>query len=91
MATSGEDAKDQGNESNDRLIRLPEVLARVQISRSGWLKGVKEGRFPRGALLGPRVRVWKSRDIDAFIAALGREAQPQCDHAWAPQPRSRRT
>lgn len=49
MTKSGEEAKDEGIPIRDRLIRLPEVLARVQISRSAWLKGVKEGRYPRGA------------------------------------------
>lgn len=74
MTPAGEEAKGERNDIHDRLIRLPEVLARVQISRSAWLKGVKEGRYPRGALLSPRTRVWRSQDIDLFIAAVGRQA-----------------
>ena len=75
MRTVGNEPTEERNQNDDRLVRLPEVLARVQISRSGWLKGVKEGRFPRGVLLGPRVRVWRSREIDTFIEVLGRDVQ----------------
>jgi predicted DNA-binding transcriptional regulator AlpA len=42
------------------------------ISRSGWWKGVKDGKFPPGIKLSPRVTVWKSSEIDALIANLGK-------------------
>lgn len=50
-----------------RLLRLPEVLARVPISRSSWWEGCRAGRFPQPIKIGPRTTVWRAEDIDAFI------------------------
>ncbi|WKK90945.1 AlpA family phage regulatory protein [Diaphorobacter sp. C33] len=51
---------------------VPHITDRMGISRSGWWKGVKDGKFPPGIKLSPRVTVWKSSDIDALIANLGK-------------------
>ncbi len=57
----------------DSLLRVvPHITTRMGISRSGWWKGVKDGKFPPGIKLSPRVTVWKSSEIDALIANLGR-------------------
>ena len=57
----------------DSLLRVvPHITDRMGISRSGWWKGVKDGKFPPGIKLSPRVTVWKSSEIDALIANLGR-------------------
>ena len=57
----------------DSLLRVvPHITARMGISRSGWWKGVKDGKFPPGIKLSPRVTVWKSSEIDSLIASLGR-------------------
>ena len=57
----------------DSLLRVePHITHRMGISRSGWWKGVKDGKFPAGIKLSPRVTVWKSSDIDALIANLGK-------------------
>lgn len=56
----------------DSLLRVTHITARMGISRSGWWKGVKDGKFPPGIKLSPRVTVWKSSDIDALIANLGK-------------------
>lgn len=65
-----------GSDGNgERLLRLPAVLARIQISRSAWFMGVKQGRFPGGLLVSPRVRVWRELEIDSFIAGLNRDTQ----------------
>ena len=50
----------------------PHITQRMGISRSGWWKGVKDGKFPPGIKLSPRVTVWKSSDIDTLIASLGK-------------------
>lgn len=57
--------------SEVRLYRLPDVLARIPVSRSSWFAGIQVGRFPRGHHLGPRTTVWRSDDIDRVIANLG--------------------
>ena len=57
----------------DSLLRVePHITQRMGISRSGWWKGVKDGKFPPGIKLSPRVTVWKSSEIDSLIASLGR-------------------
>ncbi len=57
---------------SNSLVRLPGVLVRIQVSRSTWLKGVKDGRYPAGIMLGPRTRAWLSSDIDDFIQTLSK-------------------
>jgi predicted DNA-binding transcriptional regulator AlpA len=49
------------------LLRIKQVLKFVPISRSGFLAGVKNGRYPAGSLLSPRVRVWSAESIRAII------------------------
>lgn len=56
----------------DSLLRVPAITNRMGISRSGWWKGVKDGKFPPGIKLSPRVTVWKSSEIDALIDSLGK-------------------
>lgn len=52
------------------LYRLPQVLARIPVSKSSWFEGIKSGRYPRGLQLGPRTTVWRSDDIDRLIQSL---------------------
>jgi len=54
----------------EKLLLLPEVLDRVPMSRSGWLQGVKEGRFPAPVRLSARRVAWKQSHITAFINGL---------------------
>lgn len=51
----------------ETFLRLPQVLERIPVSRSGFWKGVKEGRFPQPVKLSPRVTVWKASDVQAYI------------------------
>lgn len=57
------------NTTNDSFLRLPQVLERVPVSRSGLWKMVADGRFPAPVKLSPRVTVWKASDVQAYIAA----------------------
>lgn len=50
-----------------RLIRLPEVMKRVGLSRSAVYKRMAEGRFPKSRSLGPKCAVWVEEEIDAWI------------------------
>ena len=54
----------------DRLIRLPEVMARVGLRRTAIYQRMREGRFPRSRSLGPRCTVWVEAEIDAWIACV---------------------
>lgn len=55
-----------------RLLRIKQVLARLNISRSSWLEGCRTGRFPQPIKIGPRTTVWREEDINAFIDSLGK-------------------
>ena len=54
----------------DSLLRLPDVLKRIPVSRATWWAGVKTGRFPQAVKLGPRTTCWRAADIDRLIASL---------------------
>ncbi|QLA16239.1 helix-turn-helix transcriptional regulator [Desulfolutivibrio sulfoxidireducens] len=54
----------------ERLIRLPEVLARVGYKRSRFLDLVRQGVFPRPVRIGPRAVAWQESVIDEVVARI---------------------
>jgi predicted DNA-binding transcriptional regulator AlpA len=46
------------------------IPALLPISRSSWFQGIREGRYPKGVLLGPRTRAWNVESIKALIAEM---------------------
>ena len=50
-----------------RLLRLPEVIARVGLKRSAIYQRMSEGRFPRSRSLGPKCAVWVESEIEDWI------------------------
>lgn len=57
-------------QSQMRLIRLPEVMARVGIKRSTIYQRMAEGRFPKGRSVGPKSTVWVEAEIDEWIKSI---------------------
>ncbi|MBX9896424.1 MAG: AlpA family transcriptional regulator [Qipengyuania sp.] len=53
-----------------RLLRLPEVIARVGLKRSAIYQRMSEGRFPRSRSLGPKCAVWVESEIDDWINGI---------------------
>ena len=53
-----------------RLIRLPEVMARVGLKRSAIYQRMSEGRFPRSRSLSPKCTVWVESEINAWVASI---------------------
>jgi prophage regulatory protein len=53
-----------------RLLRLPEVMARVGLRRSAIYQRMSEGRFPKSRSLGPKCAVWVEAEIDEWIRAV---------------------
>jgi prophage regulatory protein len=53
-----------------RLLRLPEVIARVGLKRSAIYQRMSEGRFPKSRSLGPKCAVWVEAEIDAWIQSI---------------------
>lgn len=54
------------------LLRLPQVLALVGVSKSTWWKLVREQRAPAAVKLSERCTAWRAADVAAFIEAAGR-------------------
>lgn len=50
-----------------RLLRLPEVMARVGLRRSAIYQRMRDGRFPRSRSLGPKCAVWVESEINEWI------------------------
>jgi predicted DNA-binding transcriptional regulator AlpA len=55
------------NITENSLLRLPQVLALIPISRSAWWAGCKSGRFPKPVKIGPHTTAWKASDIAALV------------------------
>ena len=55
--------------SETRILRLPEVLARVGLSRSTVYQLMAAGDFPGSVRLTRNSVGWRSDDIDAWIAS----------------------
>jgi prophage regulatory protein len=51
-----------------RLIRLPEVLQTVGLSRSEWYRLISIGKAPRSVPLGARARGWDDIEVQGWIA-----------------------
>jgi prophage regulatory protein len=52
------------------FLRLPDVLARIPVSKSTWWAGIKEGRYPRGVKLSARTTAWRRCDIECLVRKL---------------------
>jgi prophage regulatory protein len=53
---------------HEHLLRLPKVLEQTGLSRSELYRQVASGRFPRPVPLSVRLRAWRDREIQAWIA-----------------------
>lgn len=53
-----------------RLLRLPDVIARVGIKRSMIYRLMGEGRFPKSRSLGPKCALWVEAEINQWIEGL---------------------
>ncbi len=53
------------------FARLPQVLAVIPVSKTQFLQGIKEGRYPAPIKLGARTVAWKVEEIRELIQKLG--------------------
>ena len=58
------------NLDNVALLRLPQVLNLIPVSRSAWWAGCKNGRYPKPVKIGPRTTAWRAEDIKALLRKL---------------------
>jgi len=52
-----------------RIMRLPEVMARVGLKRASIYQHIAAGSFPRQITLGVRAVGWLESEIDAWLTA----------------------
>ncbi len=52
------------------ILRLPEVVSRVGLSRTEIYRRIARGTFPHMIELGPRAVGWRESDVDKWIAKL---------------------
>lgn len=55
--------------TKQRLIRLPEVLNLLPVSKSTWWAGIQSGKFPKPVKIG-RTSAWCETEIDELIKQL---------------------
>jgi len=56
------------NHSTQDLLRLPQVLKIIPVSRSTWYLGVKKGAYPSLVKIGRRASGWRRRDVEKLAA-----------------------
>ena len=56
--------------TGDCILRLPEVLSIIGLSKSTMYAMKKAGKFPESVPLGKRAVGWKASEIFAWVAAL---------------------
>lgn len=52
---------------DDSLIPQRDVLVIINISRTSWWRGVKDGRYPQPVKLGPRMNRWRIGSIRDLV------------------------
>lgn len=52
------------------FVRLPQVLAVLPVSRSAFLKRVKEGAYPAPVKIGGRTVAWRVQDVRALLEKI---------------------
>lgn len=52
------------------LLRLPQVLEIIPVSRATWYAGVKAGLYPLQVKIGQRAVAWRRSDIEALAASF---------------------
>jgi predicted DNA-binding transcriptional regulator AlpA len=63
------------NISENSLLRLPQVLALIPVSRSTWWAGCRTGRFPKPVKLGPRISAWRAGEIAAVLENFSKQGE----------------
>jgi prophage regulatory protein len=53
---------------SERIVRMDELLRRLQISRATVYRWLDEGRFPRPVRLGERTIGWRESSLSGWLA-----------------------
>lgn len=60
---------------DDALIRITDVLRIFPISKSGWFRGIQDGKYPKPIKLGERVSAWRVGDILKLVRSISAERE----------------
>ncbi|MGF6932962.1 prophage regulatory protein [Paraburkholderia sp. UCT70] len=71
----------QARKPKERLVRLPEVMARTGLVRAAIYVRMNEGTFPLSLKIGKSSVAWRESEIDAWIVATIAEAERQRERA----------
>ena len=63
----------RSHKSHARLLRLPEIMARVGLKRSAIYQRMSEGNFPRSRSLSSKCAVWVEAEVDAWIEEVAQK------------------
>ncbi len=55
--------------SNERLVRMPELVERTSLSRATIYRRIARGEFPQSVPIGANSAAWYASDIDRWLAA----------------------
>lgn len=68
-------SKDLTTLPEDALIRIKDVLRLYPISKSGWFKGIQDGKYPKPIKLGERVSAWRVGDILKLVRNISADKE----------------
>lgn len=57
----------ENQDIGDRFLRLPQVVAKVGLTRASIYRIMNEGGFPKCRKLGVQAVAWKLSEIDAWM------------------------
>ena len=59
------------------ILRLPQVSARIGLSRSSIYAKISEGKFPKPVHLGARSVGWVEEEVEVWLTELVRQSRPE--------------
>lgn len=59
--------------TDNKLLRIGQVLDIVGVKKSTWYELVKQGKAPKPMRLSHKWSAWDSKDIDNWVSELKRE------------------
>jgi prophage regulatory protein len=68
--TTTPDQPGPGRHAGERLLRLPELVRTIGVSRATIYRYVDSGRLPSPVKLSSRCVAWRASEITAWMAAL---------------------
>lgn len=57
----------------EKFYRLPDVLKLLGIKKTTWWQGIRDGRFPKGHILGKRSRIWTDVEIKELMQSVAED------------------